>query len=64
MTQRKKYWVLGVAMLVAGAVRMPFEQQLTADVKKEKLLSPKLEIARERNWVRRSMRFLLVACAR
>ena len=44
MTQGKKYWVLGVAMLVAGAVRMPFEQQLTADVKKEKLLSPKLEI--------------------
>jgi hypothetical protein len=44
MTQGKKYWVLGVAMLVAGAVRMPFEQQLTTDFKKEKLLSPKLEI--------------------
>jgi hypothetical protein len=44
MTQGRKYWLLGVAMLLAGAVRMPFEQQLTADFKKEKLLSPKLEI--------------------
>lgn len=44
MTQGKKYWVLGVAMLVAGAVRMPFEQQLTTDFKNAKLLSPELEI--------------------
>ncbi len=44
MTQGKKCWVLGIAVLVAGAVRLPFEQQLTADLHKEKLLSPKLEI--------------------
>lgn len=44
MTQGKKYWVLGMAILVFGIVRMPFEQQLTADLKKEKLLSPELDI--------------------
>jgi hypothetical protein len=44
MTQGKKYWVLGVVILVAGAVRLPFERQLTAELHKEKLLSPKLEI--------------------
>lgn len=44
MTQTKKYWVLGLAILVVGAVRLPIEQQLTADLKKEKLLSPELEI--------------------
>ncbi len=44
MTQRKKYWVLGMAILVFGAVRMPFEQQFTEDLKREKLLSPELEI--------------------
>ncbi len=44
MTQGKRYWVLGVAILIAGAVRLPFERQLTAELNKEKLLSPKLDI--------------------
>jgi hypothetical protein len=44
MTQGKKYWVLGVAILVAGAVRLPFEQQLTSDLQRDKLLPTKLEI--------------------
>ena len=44
MTQVKRYWVLGVAILVAGAVRLPFERQFTIDLHQEKLLSPKLEI--------------------
>ncbi len=44
MTQGKRYWVLAVAILVTGAVRLSFERQLTADLHKEKLLSSKLEI--------------------
>ncbi len=44
MTQVKKYWVLGVAILVAGAVRLPLEQQLTSELQREKLLSGKMGI--------------------
>jgi hypothetical protein len=44
MTQRNKYWVLGLAVLVFGLVRLPIEQQITVDLRKFNLLSPKLEI--------------------
>jgi hypothetical protein len=44
MTQKKKYWVLGLAILVAGAVRLPMEASLTAELHRENLLPPRLKI--------------------
>jgi len=43
MTQGKRYAVLGLAVLAAGALRMPFERQLTDDLHEAGLLPPKLE---------------------
>jgi hypothetical protein len=43
MTQGKRYAVLAVAVLAAGALRMPFERQITDDLTKAGLLPPKLE---------------------
>lgn len=43
MTQGKRYAVLGVAILAAGGLRMPFERQLTEDLSEAGLLPPKLE---------------------
>jgi tetratricopeptide (TPR) repeat protein len=43
MTQGKRYVVLGLAILAAGAVRMPFERQITDDLYQAGLLPPKLE---------------------
>lgn len=43
MTQGKRYAVLCVAILAAGAVRMPFERQITDDLHDAGLLPPKLE---------------------
>lgn len=43
MTQGKRYAVLGLAILAAGALRMPFERQLTDDLSEAGLLPPKLE---------------------
>ena len=43
MTQGKRYVVLGLAILAAGAVRMPFERQITDDLYQARLLPPKLE---------------------
>lgn len=44
MTQGKKYWVLGVAILVAGALRLPMEANLTAELHRDRLLPPRLNI--------------------
>jgi hypothetical protein len=44
MTQKKKYWVLGLVILVAGAVRLPLEASLTSELQRENLLPPRLEI--------------------
>jgi hypothetical protein len=44
MTQGKKYVVLAVAILVAGAVRMPFEYKLTTELHRERLLSEPINI--------------------
>lgn len=44
MTQGKKYWVLGVAILVAGAVRLPIEANLSSELRRDKLLPPHLQI--------------------
>lgn len=43
MTQGKRYAVLGLAILAAGGLRMPFEQQITDDLYEAGLLPPKLE---------------------
>lgn len=43
MTQGKRYAVLFVAILAAGAVRMPFERRITDDLHQAGLLPPKLE---------------------
>lgn len=43
MTQGKRYAVLGLAILAAGGLRMPFEQQLTDELTEAGLLPPKLE---------------------
>ena len=43
MTQGKRYAVLGLAILAAGGLRMPFEQQLTDELAEAGLLPPKLE---------------------
>jgi hypothetical protein len=43
MTQGKRYAVLGLAILAAGGLRMPFERQLTDDLTEAGLLPPKLE---------------------
>jgi hypothetical protein len=43
MTQGKRYAVLAFAILAAGALRMPFERQITDDLTKAGLLPPKLE---------------------
>lgn len=43
MTQAKRYAVLGLAILAAGALRMPFEQKITDDLYDAGLLPPKLE---------------------
>lgn len=44
MTQKKKYRLLGVLILVAGAVRLPLEASLTSELQRENLLPPRLEI--------------------
>lgn len=44
MTQGKKYWVLGMAILVAGAVRLPMEANLTTELHQDHLLPPRLHI--------------------
>jgi tetratricopeptide (TPR) repeat protein len=43
MTQGKRYAVLGLAILAAGGLRMPFERQITDDLHQAGLLPPKLE---------------------
>jgi hypothetical protein len=43
MTQGKRYAVLGLAVLAAGALRMPFERRITDDLHEAGLLPPKLE---------------------
>lgn len=43
MSQGKRYAVLGLAILAAGGLRMPFERQLTDDLTEAGLLPPKLE---------------------
>lgn len=43
MTQGKRYAVLVLAILAAGALRMPFERQLTVELAEARLLPPKLE---------------------
>jgi hypothetical protein len=43
MTQGKRYAILGLAILAAGGLRMPFERQLTEDLSEAGLLPPKLE---------------------
>ena len=43
MTQGKRYAVLGLAILAAGALRMTFERQITDDLHEAGLLPPKLE---------------------
>lgn len=44
MTLGKKYGVLGFAILVMGAVRLPLEQQLSAQLYRDKLLPMPLKI--------------------
>jgi len=44
MTQGRRYWILGIAILAAGGLRLPFEQQLTSDLHQDKMLPPRLEI--------------------
>jgi tetratricopeptide (TPR) repeat protein len=44
MNQKKKYCVLAVMILVAGAVRLPMEASLTSELYRENLLPPRLEI--------------------
>lgn len=43
MTQGKRYAALGLAILAAGGLRMPFERQITDDLQAAGLLPPKLE---------------------
>jgi hypothetical protein len=43
MTQGKRYVVLSLAILAGGALRMPFERQITDDLSEAGLLPPKLE---------------------
>lgn len=44
MKRWRKLWVVTLALLVAGAVRMPFELALTRELRDARLLSPPLEI--------------------
>ena len=44
MTQGKRYAVLVLAVLVMGAVRLPFERALNADLRDAGLMPPELEV--------------------
>ena len=44
MTQGKRYAVLALAILAMGAVRLPFERALSADLQTAGLMPPKLDV--------------------
>ena len=44
MVQSKRYLFVGLAIIAMGALRLPFERQLTLELDQEGLLPPKLEV--------------------
>jgi len=44
IAQWKKHVIVGIGLLAMGALRLPFERQLTVELDEERLLPPKLEI--------------------
>lgn len=44
MTQVRKYFVVGLAILATGAVRLPFEKGLTEEMMAAKLMPPRLAV--------------------